>query len=40
MRSDYNKPLNLGRDRMVTINQLADIIADLEAQRPSPVSRL
>ena len=40
MRSDYNKPLNLGRDRMVTINQLAGIIADLEAQRPSPVSRL
>ena len=29
MRSDYNKPLNLGRDRMVTINQLADIIAGI-----------
>ena len=29
MRSDYHEPLNLGRDRMVTINQLADIIADI-----------
>lgn len=29
MRSDYVSPLNLGSDRMVTINQLADIIADI-----------
>jgi nucleoside-diphosphate-sugar epimerase len=29
MRSDYAEPLNLGQDRMVTINQLADIIADI-----------
>ena len=28
MMSDYKEPLNLGRDRMVTINQLADIAAD------------
>ena len=27
MRSDYHDPLNLGQDRMVTINELADIIA-------------
>ena len=27
MRSDFAEPLNLGQDRMVTINQLADIIA-------------
>jgi GDP-D-mannose 3', 5'-epimerase len=27
MRSDYRDPLNLGQDRMVTINELADIIA-------------
>jgi nucleoside-diphosphate-sugar epimerase len=27
MRSDYCEPLNLGQDRMVTINELADIIA-------------
>ena len=29
MMSDYAEPLNLGQDRMVTINQLADIIADI-----------
>ena len=29
MRSDFGEPLNLGQDRMVTINQLADIIADI-----------
>lgn len=28
MRSDYNEPLNLGQDRMVTINELVDIIAN------------
>jgi nucleoside-diphosphate-sugar epimerase len=27
MRSDHEHPLNLGQDRMVTINELADIIA-------------
>jgi nucleoside-diphosphate-sugar epimerase len=29
MRSNYHEPLNLGQDRMVTINQLADIIAEI-----------
>lgn len=29
MRSDCHEPLNLGQDRMLTINQLADIIADI-----------
>lgn len=29
MQSDYREPLNLGQDRMVTINRLADIIADI-----------
>jgi GDP-D-mannose 3', 5'-epimerase len=29
MRSDYPHPLNLGQDRLVTINQLADMIAHL-----------
>jgi GDP-D-mannose 3', 5'-epimerase len=29
MLSDYTEPLNLGQDRMVTINQLADIIAEV-----------
>lgn len=27
MRSDYQEPLNLGQDRMVAVNELADIIA-------------
>ncbi len=29
MRSDFHEPLNLGQDRMVTINQLADIVAGI-----------
>ena len=29
MRSDYHEPLNLGQDRMITINQLADIVANI-----------
>ncbi len=29
MNSDHGEPLNLGQDRMVTINQLADIIANI-----------
>jgi GDP-D-mannose 3',5'-epimerase len=29
MRSDYAEPLNLGQDRMVTINELADIISEI-----------
>ena len=29
MESDYQFPLNLGQDRLVTINQLADIIAEI-----------
>jgi nucleoside-diphosphate-sugar epimerase len=29
MHSSYTEPLNLGQDRMVSINQLADIIADI-----------
>jgi nucleoside-diphosphate-sugar epimerase len=28
MRSDHREPLNLGQDRMVTINELADMVAD------------
>jgi GDP-D-mannose 3',5'-epimerase len=33
MRSDYPEPLNLGQDRMVTINQLADIVGDTAGVR-------
>jgi GDP-D-mannose 3',5'-epimerase len=29
MRSDYREPLNLGQDRLLTINQLADMIAEI-----------
>lgn len=29
MHSDYREPLNLGQDRMVTINELADIVAEI-----------
>jgi GDP-D-mannose 3',5'-epimerase len=29
MRSDYNQPLNLGQDRLISINQLADMIMDI-----------
>lgn len=29
MRSDYAEPLNLGQDRMISINELADIIAGI-----------
>jgi len=29
MRSDFHEPLNLGQDRMVTINQLADVVAEI-----------
>jgi len=29
MQSDFHEPLNLGQDRMVSINQLADMIADI-----------
>jgi nucleoside-diphosphate-sugar epimerase len=29
MRSDFRDPLNLGQDRMVTINQLAEIVANI-----------
>jgi nucleoside-diphosphate-sugar epimerase len=33
MKSDYSEPLNLGQDRLVTINQLADIIAGVAGVR-------
>ena len=29
MHSDYRQPLNLGTDRMVTINELAQIVIDI-----------
>lgn len=29
MRSDYREPLNLGQDRLISINALADLVADI-----------
>lgn len=33
MRSDYREPLNLGQDRMISINQLVDIVARIAGKR-------
>jgi nucleoside-diphosphate-sugar epimerase len=33
MRSDYREPLNLGQDRLLTINELADIVAAIAGIR-------
>ena len=33
MQSDYAQPLNLGQDRLVTINQLADMVAEVAGIR-------
>lgn len=33
MQSDYSEPLNLGQDRMVTINQLASMVAEIADTR-------
>jgi nucleoside-diphosphate-sugar epimerase len=33
MRSDYGAPLNLGTDRLVTINELVDIVAGIAGKR-------
>jgi nucleoside-diphosphate-sugar epimerase len=29
MRSDFHEPINMGRDRMVSINELADIVSEI-----------
>ena len=33
MRSEWQEPLNLGQDRMVTINQLVDLVAEAAGVR-------
>lgn len=35
MESDYDNPLNIGSDRLVTIDQLADIIANIAGKKMS-----
>jgi len=33
MQSDYHQPLNLGQDRMISINELVDIVAKIAGKR-------
>jgi nucleoside-diphosphate-sugar epimerase len=33
MQSDFHEPINLGQDRMVTINELADMVGDIAGVR-------
>ena len=33
MESEYDKPINIGSDRLVTINQLADIITTISGKK-------
>ncbi len=33
MASDYREPLNLGTDRLVSINKLVDLISDIAGKR-------
>lgn len=33
MRSDYREPLNLGQDRMITIDELVDIVANIAGKQ-------
>lgn len=33
MRSDYREPLNLGQDRMISINQLVDMVAEIAGKK-------
>jgi nucleoside-diphosphate-sugar epimerase len=33
MRSDHREPLNLGQDRMISINELVDIVARIAGKR-------
>jgi len=33
MESDYNKPVNIGSDRLVTIDELADMIIKISGKR-------
>jgi nucleoside-diphosphate-sugar epimerase len=33
MRSDYRDPLNLGQDRMISVNELVDIVAGIAGKK-------
>ena len=38
MRSDHREPLNLGQDRMISVNELVDIVASIAARRLASVT--
>ncbi len=40
MRSDYRQPLNLGRDEMISINELADLVAGIAGKRIRKIHNL
>jgi GDP-D-mannose 3', 5'-epimerase len=40
MESDYDKPINIGSDRLVTINELADIIINISGKKISKTHNL
>jgi nucleoside-diphosphate-sugar epimerase len=33
MKSDYREPLNLGQDRVISINELVDIVSDIAGKK-------
>ena len=33
MRSDHREPLNLGQDRMISVNELVDIVANIAGKK-------
>ena len=39
MASDYAEPLNLGTDRLVTINQLIDLVSDVAGKALEEAAR-
>lgn len=40
MRSDYRQPLNLGRDEMISINELVDLVAGIAGKQISKIHNL
>ena len=40
MRSNYNEPVNLGQDRMLSINDLVDLVAEIAGKRISRTHNL
>ena len=40
MQSDFRKPMNIGSDRLVTINRLADIIMEITGKKLEKVYEL